>query len=84
IDVRLATLCADTGAHRPGAEVDVVGRPVHVEPDPPAQCVNRIVGALGEVRYFGATLRYDFLPPGAAHPLLCEGRVHAARGVAIE
>ncbi|MBF3556640.1 ABC transporter ATP-binding protein [Burkholderia pseudomallei] len=84
IDVRFATLCADTGAHRPGAEVDVLVRPEHVEPDPPAQCVNRIEGALGEVRYFGATHRYDFLPHGAAHPLLCEGRVLAARGVAIE
>ncbi|KKB67078.1 ABC transporter ATP-binding protein [Burkholderia pseudomallei] len=72
------------GRVQAGGTIDVLVRPEHVEPDPPAQCVNRIEGALGEVRYFGATHRYDFLPHGAAHPLLCEGRVLAARGVAIE
>lgn len=84
IDVRFATLRADTGSHRPGDEVDVLVRPEHVEPDPAEHSVNRIGGALGEVRYFGATHRYDFVPHGAMEPLLCEGRVLAMRGIAID
>lgn len=84
VDVRFATLSADTGACRPGAEIEVLIRPEHVQADPPAYVANRIVGGVGEVRYFGATHRYDFLPAGSSDPLLCEGRELAAHSIAIE
>ena len=84
VDVRFATLRVETGGHRPGAEVEVLVRPEHVEADPPAHGVNRIDGAPGDVRYFGATQRYDFIPTGSADPLLCEGRVPASRRIAID
>ncbi|MBR8144949.1 ABC transporter ATP-binding protein [Burkholderia sp. AU19243] len=84
IDVRFAMLRADTGAHRPGAEIAVLVRPEHVQADPPAHSANRLDGRLGEVRYFGATQRYDFIPDGSPDPLLCEGREPAARSIAID
>ncbi|MBN3775733.1 ABC transporter ATP-binding protein, partial [Burkholderia sp. Se-20378] len=65
-------------------EVEVLVRPEHVEADPPEHGVNRIDGAPGDVRYFGATQRYDFIPAGSAEPLLCEGRVPATRRIAID
>ena len=46
--------------------------------------MNCIDGAPGDVRYFGATQRYDFIPAGSADPLLCEGRVPATRRIAID
>ncbi|PCE29847.1 ABC transporter ATP-binding protein [Burkholderia ubonensis] len=84
VDVRFTTLCAETGAHRPGDTVDVLVRPEHVQPDPPAYAVNRIDGRVGEVRYFGATQRFDFMPAGATDALLGEGRELPARCIAIE
>ena len=84
VDVRFATLRVETGGHRPGTEVEVLVRPEHVEADPPAHGVNCIDGAPGDVRYFGATQRYDFIPAGSADPLLCEGRVPATRRIAID
>ncbi|KVU28221.1 ABC transporter ATP-binding protein [Burkholderia ubonensis] len=84
VDVRFTTLCAETGAHRPGDTVDVLVRPEHVQPDPPAYAVNRIDGRIGEVRYFGATQRFDFVPAGGTDALLCEGRELPARCIAIE
>ncbi|AOJ66900.1 ABC transporter ATP-binding protein [Burkholderia ubonensis] len=84
VDVRFTTLCVETGAHRPGDTVDVLVRPEHVQPDPPAYAVNRIDGRIGEVRYFGATQRFDFVPAGGADALLCEGRELPARCIAIE
>ncbi|KVO85688.1 ABC transporter ATP-binding protein [Burkholderia ubonensis] len=64
--------------------VDVLVRPEHVQPDPPAYAVNRIDGRIGEVRYFGATQRFDFVPAGGTDALLCEGRELPARCIAIE
>ncbi|CAG9216945.1 hypothetical protein BVI1335_2890003 [Burkholderia vietnamiensis] len=84
VDVRFATLHADTGAHRPGAEIAVLVRPEHVQADPPTHTVNRLDGRPGHVRYLGATQRYDFHPHGASDPLLCEGREPAARSIAID
>ncbi|CAG9199116.1 hypothetical protein BVI434_1510012 [Burkholderia vietnamiensis] len=82
--MRFATLHADTGAHRPGAEIAVLVRPEHVQADPPTHTVNRLDGRPGHVRYFGATQRYDFHPHGSSDPLLCEGREPAARSIAID
>ncbi|MBJ9880544.1 ABC transporter ATP-binding protein, partial [Burkholderia cenocepacia] len=73
-----------TGTHRPGAEVAVLVRPEHVQADPPEHSANRIDGRRGEVRYFGATQRYDFIPDGSADVLLCEGREPASRSIAID
>jgi putative spermidine/putrescine transport system ATP-binding protein len=83
VDVSFAMLFADTGAFRPGDTVDVLVRPEHVQPDPPANAVNRLSGRRTEVRYFGATCRYDFVPDSARQPLLCEGRQLAEYAVAI-
>ncbi|MFM0740210.1 ABC transporter ATP-binding protein [Paraburkholderia xenovorans] len=83
VDVSFALLRADTGALRAGDTVDLLIRPEHVEPDPPADAVNRLAGQRAEVRYFGATCRYDFIPEAASQPLLCEGRRLAEHAVAI-
>jgi putative spermidine/putrescine transport system ATP-binding protein len=83
VDISFATVFADTTAFRPGDTVDVLVRPEHVQPDPPANAVNRLSGRRTEVRYFGATCRYDFMPDAAALPLLCEGRQLAEHAVAI-
>ncbi|QDW52174.1 ABC transporter ATP-binding protein [Burkholderia sp. KBS0801] len=84
VDVRFAMLRAETGEHRPGAEIDVLVRPELVQADPPADSVNRIDGRPGQVRYFGATQRYDFIPAGSTDTLLCEGREPAMQSIAIE
>ncbi|WP_296658736.1 ABC transporter ATP-binding protein [Paraburkholderia sp.] len=93
IDVGFTTLCAATGAHRPGDAVDLLLRPEHVQADPQHGCANRIHGTHGIVRYFGSTHRYDFLvagtngangPSGTATPLLGEGPVVATHSIAIE
>jgi putative spermidine/putrescine transport system ATP-binding protein len=84
IDVGFATLRADTSAQQTGDAVELLVRPEHVQSDPPVYSVNRLPGAPGAVRYFGATQRYDFLPHGAASPLLCEGRFPASHCIAIE
>ncbi len=84
IDVRFAMLRAETGEHRPGADIEVLVRPELVQADPPAGSVNRIDGRPGEVRYFGATQRYDFIPDGSTDTLLCEGRAPAVQSIAIE
>ncbi|WP_186157152.1 ABC transporter ATP-binding protein [Burkholderia gladioli] len=84
VDVGFTTLCAPTGAAREGEAVELLLRPEHVQADPEQGCANRIHGARGEVRYFGSTHRYDFLPHGAATPLLGEGRVVASHSIAIE
>ncbi|WP_432261105.1 ABC transporter ATP-binding protein [Cupriavidus sp. TMH.W2] len=83
VDVSFAVLYANTGAFRIGEKVDVLMRPEHVQPDPPEATLNRISGRLGEVRYFGATSRYDFIPQGVSQPLLCEGRRLAEHGIAV-
>ncbi|RKF49831.1 ABC transporter ATP-binding protein [Paraburkholderia fungorum] len=83
VDVSFATLFADTGVFHPGDDVEVLVRPEHVQPDPPAAAVNRLRGRRTEVRYFGATCRYDFVPDSAQRPLLCEGRQLAAQSIAI-
>ena len=84
VDVGFATLCAPTGKLREGEAVELLLRPEHVQADPEQDCVNRIHGSRGEVRYFGATHRYDFTPHGAATPLLGEGGVVASHSIAIE
>jgi len=83
VDVSFAVLFADTGAFRPGDRVSVLLRPEHVQPDPPADALNRLGGRRTEVRYFGATCRYDFVPEHAQAPLLCEGRCLAEHAIAI-
>ena len=83
VDVSFALLFADTGAFRPGDKVDVLLRPEHVQPDPPDTAVNRLGGRRTEVRYVGATCRYDFIPDSAQQPLLCEGRQLAEQAIAI-
>ncbi len=84
VDVGFATLCAPTGARRVGEAVELLLRPEHVRPDPEPGCVNYLGGACGEVRYFGSTHRYDFMPNGATRALLGEGRTVATRSVAID
>ncbi|WP_414448555.1 ABC transporter ATP-binding protein [Burkholderia sp. 22PA0099] len=84
VDVGFATLCAATGAHREGDAVELLLRPEHVQADPAPGGVNLIRGACGEVRYFGSTHRYDFLPHGAAAPLAGEGREVARHSIAID
>ncbi|CAM2198356.1 nonpolar-amino-acid-transporting ATPase [Paraburkholderia kururiensis] len=84
VDVGFTTLCAETGRHRPGDAVELLLRPEHVQADPEPGCANRVCGTRGEVRYFGSTHRYDFLPHGAAAPLLGEGRVVAEHSIAID
>jgi putative spermidine/putrescine transport system ATP-binding protein len=83
VDVSFAMLFADTRAFRPGDKVDVLVRPEHVQPDPPEATINRLGGRRTEVRYFGATCRYDFVPDSAQQPLLCEGRQLAEHAIAI-
>ncbi|MFM0274139.1 ABC transporter ATP-binding protein [Paraburkholderia aspalathi] len=84
VDVSFALLSADTRAFRPGDQVEVLLRPEHVQPDPPADAVNRLAGRRAEVRYFGATCRYDFVPDSTQKPLLCEGRRLAEHSIAID
>lgn len=84
IDVGFASLHADTGVRRIGEPVELLLRPEHVQPDPPVDAANRIEGALGEVRYFGATQRYDFVPHGWPQPLLGEGRMLPTTSIAID
>jgi putative spermidine/putrescine transport system ATP-binding protein len=84
VDVSFAVLYADTRAFRAGDAVSVLVRPEHVQPDPASNAVNRLSGRRTEVRYFGATCRYDFIPEGARQPLLCEGRRLADQAVAID
>jgi putative spermidine/putrescine transport system ATP-binding protein len=83
VDVSFAVLYADTQTFRAGERVSVLVRPEHVQPDPPADAINRLVGRRTEVRYFGATCRYDFVPDSAQAPLLCEGRRLAEQAIAI-
>ncbi|SDI25903.1 ABC transporter ATP-binding protein [Paraburkholderia phenazinium] len=83
VDVSFAVLYADTQTFRAGARVSVLVRPEHVQPDPPADAINRLAGRRTEVRYFGATCRYDFVPDSAQAPLLCEGRRLAEQAIAI-
>jgi putative spermidine/putrescine transport system ATP-binding protein len=83
VDVSFAVLYADTQSFRPGDRVSVLVRPEHVQPDPPADAPNRLAGRRTEVRYFGATCRYDFVPDSAQVPLLCEGRRLAEQAIAI-
>ncbi|AMP37378.1 MULTISPECIES: ABC transporter ATP-binding protein [Ralstonia solanacearum species complex] len=83
VDVGFAMLSASTGTFRIGEQVDVLVRPEHVQADPLATALNRIGGRRGEVRYFGATSRYDFIPQGSSQRVLCEGRQLAAHSIAI-
>lgn len=83
IDVAFAMLYADTTAFRTGDNVAVLVRPEHVQPEPPRDAPNRLSGRLGEVRYFGATCRYDFIPHATTLPLLCEGRQCAENTIAV-
>lgn len=83
IDVGFAVLSAGTGAFRIGEKVDVLVRPEHIQADPTSTALNRISGRRGEVRFFGATSRYDFIPQGSSHVMLCEGRQFAAHSIAI-
>ncbi|TDY22526.1 putative spermidine/putrescine transport system ATP-binding protein [Paraburkholderia sp. BL6665CI2N2] len=84
IDVGFTTLCAPSGSLREGEAVELLVRPEHVQADPDQGCANRIHGACGEVRYFGSTHRYDFIPHGATTPLLGEGREVAVHSIAID
>ncbi|PMS37311.1 putative spermidine/putrescine transport system ATP-binding protein [Trinickia symbiotica] len=84
VDVGFALLNVDTGIRRIGDDVELLLRPEHIQPDPPVGTANRIDGALGEIRYFGATQRYDFLPNGSSQPLLCEGRLLPTSSIAID
>ncbi len=84
VDVGFASLHADTGVRPVGERIELLVRPEHIQPDPPANAANRIEGVLGEVRYFGATMRYDFAPHGSSPPLLCEGRTLPTHSIAID
>jgi len=83
VDVSFAVLYADTGSFRPGDQVEVMVRPEHLRPDPAPGAPNLLRGVPGEVRYLGATCRYDFLPHAASQPLLCEGSKPAMHSIAI-
>jgi putative spermidine/putrescine transport system ATP-binding protein len=84
VDVGFALLSADTGVRRIGEQVELLLRPEHVQPDPPVGAANRIDGVLGQIRYFGATQRYDFVPRGSSQPLLGEGRTLPTNSIAID
>ena len=86
VDVGFAELKTATGARPIGASVIALIRPEHVQPDPPADAVNRLAGTPGQERYLGSVVRYDFLVPGAATRLLAESPTpaHTAVGIPAE
>jgi len=83
LDLGFAELAANTGTRTAGAQVHVLVRPEHIQPDPPSGSLNRLAGRTGAQRYLGALTRYDFEVPGAAKPFLAESPVPAAQAIAI-
>jgi putative spermidine/putrescine transport system ATP-binding protein len=83
LDLGFAELAAPTGRRSAGSAVQVLVRPEHIQPDPPADMINRLAGRTGAQRYLGALTRYDFEVAGASKPFLAESATPAAEAIAI-
>lgn len=83
LDLGFAELQAYTGTRAEGAEVHVLVRPEHIQPDPSPGSVNRLAGRTAAQRYLGALTRYDFEVPGAGKPFLGESAVPAAESIGV-
>lgn len=83
IDIGFAGLHADTGARSAGQRIWALIRPEDVITFPLPDSRNRITGRVGNIRYLGAMMRYDFLPNGSTQAMLGEGRMQPDQAVAV-
>ena len=83
IDIGFTALCVDTGSRSVGQTVWALIRPEDVVASPLPDSLNRIGGRVGNVRYLGAMMRYDFLPNGSTQAMLGEGRMQPDQTVAV-
>jgi putative spermidine/putrescine transport system ATP-binding protein len=83
IDVGFAKLHTPTGTRTMGQTIHALIRPEHVQVDPDAAAINRLMGQTTAVRYLGALSRFDFSLPGVDRPILAEAAKVASSSIAI-
>jgi len=75
VDIGFLRLNVNTGTRSVGQKVWALIRPEDVMANPSANSLNCIRGKLGNVRYLGSMMRYDFAPDGSTVPILGESRL---------